>query len=98
MASCTFASLTGGIALAVHGPVVVACLLVFAVYVVLAHWAMVLQGSSIAPLLGGLVAFIAACPAVGWPLALLAFVVDPGCLMYAVLVVCAQRANPRRSA
>jgi hypothetical protein len=96
MALCTFASLSGGTALAVQGAVVVACLLVFAVYVVLAHWAMLLQGSSAMPLLGGVAAFVAASPAIGWPLALVAFAVDPGCLMYALHVVRRFRDEPRR--
>lgn len=65
----------------------VTCLLVFAVYLVVANWTLWLQGSSVVPLVLGLVASFAAWPALGWPLALLALVVDPGCLLYALLVI-----------
>ena len=61
--------------------------LVLAVYCVVAHWTIWLQGGSLGPAIVGVVAFIAAVPALGWPLALIAFVVDPGCLLYAVMVI-----------
>jgi hypothetical protein len=82
-----FAGLRHGTELARRNGVLAACLLVFAAYLVVAHWTIWLQGSSVAPLIFGVGAFLAAWPAVGWPLALLVFVVDPGCLLYFVLCV-----------
>jgi hypothetical protein len=58
--------------------------LLVAVYLLVVHWTLYLQGSSLGPLLVGSVACLAAWPAIG-PLALLAFVLDPGSLLYGVL-------------
>jgi hypothetical protein len=60
--------------------------LLFAVYLIVAHWTIWVQGSSLSPLLVGYAACLAAWPALGW-LALLAFVLDPGSLIYVVLSV-----------
>jgi hypothetical protein len=60
--------------------------LLFAVYLIVAHWTIWVQGSSLSPLLFGYGACLAAWPALGW-LALLAFVLDPGSLLYVVLSV-----------
>jgi hypothetical protein len=76
--------------------VLVCIALLLAVYCVVAHWMVWLQGGSLGPAIVGVVAFIASVPALGWPLALLAFVVDPGCLLYAVLVIRLYRDSQRR--
>ena len=57
--------------------------LLFAVYLVVVHWTVWLQGSSLGPLLVGYVACLASWPALGW-FALVAFVVDPGSLLYVI--------------
>ncbi|HUS33059.1 MAG TPA: hypothetical protein VMZ53_31370 [Kofleriaceae bacterium] len=66
---------------------IVGVLLVFAVYLIVAHWTTLLQGGSVVPFVMGFIAFLAAWPALGWKLALLAFFVDPGSLMCAPWLV-----------
>jgi hypothetical protein len=64
--------------------------LLFAVYLIVAHWTIWVQGSSLTPLLIGYAACLTGWPALGW-YALLAFVLDPGSLIYVVLSVRALR-------